>query len=166
MASMDTTSTHPPASADSNTPSSRPSRPAPEPRAAFKVFEAVGTRWGDNDVYGHVNNVVYYAMFDTAVNRYLIEAAALDIHAGEVIGLVVETHCNYFAPIEFPQTIDIGIRVGHRGSSSVRYEIGVFAAGAPMSAACGHFIHVYVDRATRRPATLPDALKAALDRLS
>jgi acyl-CoA thioester hydrolase len=119
----------------------------------------------DNDVYGHVNNVVYYSFFDTAVNRYLIEAGALDIHRSEVIGLVVETRCNYFASLEFPQVVDAGLRVAHVGSSSVRYEVGLFAAGEPMSAAGGHFVHVYVDRHTRRPAPLPDALLRALEPL-
>jgi len=141
-------------------------RPQPDGREAYRHFTPLATRWMDNDAYGHLNNVVYYSLFDTAVNRYLIEAGALDIHHGEVIGLVVETHCNYFASIEFPQMVEAGIRVAHRGSSSVRYEIGIFAAGAPLCAARGHFIHVYVDRATRRPATLPPALLQALKELT
>ncbi|CAN7377911.1 acyl-CoA thioesterase [Rhizobacter sp. LjRoot28] len=140
-------------------------RPAPQPRSDYRQFSTLDTRWMDNDAYGHLNNVVYYSLFDTAVNRYLIEAGALDIHRGEVIGLVVETHCNYFAPIEFPQRVDAGLRVAHRGSSSVRYEIGLFAAGEPLTAARGHFIHVYVDRATRRPTSLPAALVRALEAL-
>lgn len=140
-------------------------RPTPEPRAAYRQFSTLDTRWMDNDAYGHLNNVVYYSLFDTAVNRYLIEAGALDIHRSEVIGLVVETHCNYFAPIEFPRRVDAGLRVAHRGSSSVRYEIGLFAAGEPLTVARGHFIHVYVDRATRRPASLPVALVRALEAL-
>lgn len=137
-------------------------RPTAEPRHAFPFFTRITTRWMDNDVYGHINNVVYYSFFDTAVNRYLIEAGALDIHKGTTIGLVVETHCNYFASIEFPKSVEAGIRVAHRGSSSVRYEIGIFAAGEPLCAARGHFIHVYVDRETRRPVTLPAPLLAAL----
>jgi acyl-CoA thioester hydrolase len=141
-------------------------RPQPDGRDAYRHFTPLATRWMDNDAYGHLNNVVYYSLFDTAVNRYLIEAGALDIHHGEVIGLVVETHCNYFASIEFPQMVEAGIRVAQRGSSSVRYEIGIFAAGAPLAAARGHFIHVYVDRATRRPATLPPALVKALKELT
>jgi acyl-CoA thioester hydrolase len=141
-------------------------RPQPDGREAYRHFTPLATRWMDNDAYGHLNNVVYYSLFDTAVNRYLIEAGALDIHRGEVIGLVVETHCNDFASIEFPQMVDAGIRVAHMGSSSVRYEIGIFAAGEPLAAARGHFIHVYVDRATRRPATLPPALVKALKELS
>lgn len=142
-----------------------PARPQPEARSAYRHFTSLSTRWMDNDVYGHVNNVVYYSLFDTAVNRYLIEAGALDLHAGAVIGLVVETHCNYFAPIAFPQTVDAGLRVAQVGSSSVRYEIGLFAAGEPSCAARGHFVHVYVDRATRRPAALPLALTHALEGL-
>jgi acyl-CoA thioester hydrolase len=126
---------------------------------------ALTTRWMDNDAYGHLNNVVYYSLFDTVVNRALIEAGALDIEHGAVIGLVVETHCNYFASITFPQSVDAGLRVARVGSSSVRYEIGLFAAGAPETAAHGHFIHVYVDRATRRPVPLPPALQSALQGL-
>jgi len=133
-------------------------RPQPLPRSAYRRFVPLTTRWLDNDAYGHINNVVYYALFDTAVNGILIEAGALDVTAGEVIGYVVETHCNYFAPLAFPQALEAGIRVGRIGGSSVRYEIGIFAAGAAETAARGHFIHVYVDRATRRPVVLPDRL--------
>lgn len=140
-------------------------RPQPRPRAEFRRFRDVPTRWMDNDVYGHVNNVVYYSYFDTAVNAYLVEAGALDIERSEVIGLVVETQCRYFAPLAFPQTVEAGIRVASLGRSSVRYEIGLFAQGAGESAAHGHFVHVYVDRATRRPVALPDALRAALEPL-
>ena len=144
-----------------------PPRVAAEPRSAYPHFSRISTRWGDNDVYGHVNNVVYYAWFDTAVNRYLIESGALDIHRGDVIGLVVETQCHYFAPLAFPQDVDAGIRVAHRGRSSVRYEVGLFASGQDTCAARGHFIHVYVDRHTRRPATaLPEALNLALQRIA
>ena len=141
------------------------SRPQPQSRAAYAHFSPITTRWMDNDIYGHVNNVTYYSYFDTAVNRYLIEAGALDIHAGAVIGLVVETQCHYFEPLAFPQRIEAGLRVAHRGRSSVRYEVGLFAQGAAASAACGHFIHVYVDRETRRPTALPAALQAALQPL-
>jgi len=140
-------------------------RPQAEGRDAYRHFTRLTTRWMDNDVYGHVNNVVYYSLFDTAVNGYLIDTGALDIHRSEVIGLVVETHCNYFAPIAFPTPIDAGIRVGRIGGSSVRYEIGLFAEGQPLSAAKGHFIHVYVDRATRRPTALPPAMDKALQGL-
>ncbi len=141
-------------------------RPQPEARSAYRHFSAVPTRWMDNDLYGHVNNVVYYSWFDTVVNRYLIESGALDIHAGGVIGLVIETHCNYFASLAFPQVVEAGLRVGPLGRSSVRYEIGLFAPGADSTAARGHFIHVYVDRATRRPVELPTALRAALQPLA
>jgi acyl-CoA thioester hydrolase len=129
------------------------------------VFRPIGTRWADNDVYGHVNNVVYYSWFDTAVNAYLIERGALDIHAGAVIGLVIETQCNYFAPLAFPQTVEAGLRVAHLGNSSVRYEVGLFAQGQETAAACGHFVHVYVDRETRRPVPLPAPLKKTLETL-
>lgn len=140
-------------------------RPQPQPREAYAHFSTITTRWMDNDVYGHVNNVTYYSYFDTAVNRYLIEAGVLDIHEGEVIGLVIETHCNYFAPLAFPRNVEAGIRVAHIGKSSVRYEIGLFEAGEAMSAACGHFVHVYVDRLERRPTSLPDAFLQALSKL-
>ncbi len=137
-------------------------RPHPLPRTHFPHFETVGTRWADNDVYGHVNNVVYYGWFDTAVNRYLVGAGALDFHAGATIGLVVETRCHYFRSVAFPQAVHVGLRVAHRGRSSVQYQLGVFADDDGDSAALGHFTHVYVDRATRRPVPLPDALSAAL----
>jgi acyl-CoA thioester hydrolase len=138
------------------------SRPQPQARSAFALFRTLTTRWADNDVYGHINNVVYYSYFDSAVNGYLIEAGALDIHEGGTIGLVVQTHCDYFTPLAFPQAIEAGLRVSHRGSSSVRYEIGLFAQGAELCAAAGHFVHVYVDRQTRRPVALSTALKTAL----
>jgi acyl-CoA thioester hydrolase len=140
-------------------------RPAPQPRAAYRHFSSISTRWMDNDAYGHINNVVYYSYFDTVVNRYLIEAGVLDVERSPVIGLVVETHCNYFASLAFPQTVDAGLRVARLGSSSVRYEIGLFGAGEATSAACGHFVHVYVDRATRRPAHLPPDLVKTLQGL-
>lgn len=142
-------------------------RPQAEARPAFPHFERLGTRWMDNDVYGHLNNVVYYSLFDTAVNQYLIKAGALDIHAGAVIGLVVETHCNFFDSLAFPQQVDAGIRITQRGRSSVRYEIGLFAEGAELCAARGHFVHVYVDRESRRPvAELPPAFQLALQGLT
>jgi len=141
-------------------------RAAPRPRSDFRTWRSIDTRWADNDLYGHVNNVVYYSYFDTVVNAHLIEAGALDLHAAEgVIGLVVETQCQYFASLAFPQRIDAGIRVGKLGRSSVRYEIGLFADGAAESAAHGHFVHVYVDRATRRPVELPAILKTTLEKL-
>ena len=140
-------------------------KPFAEPRSAYKVFRTIGTRWMDNDVYGHVNNVVYYSWFDTAVNAYLIEQGALDIHLGATIGLVVETRCNYFSPLAFPQNVEAGIRVAKLGSSSVRYEVGLFAQGESLTAAKGHFIHVYVDKLTRRPQPLPLKLKTTLETL-
>jgi acyl-CoA thioester hydrolase len=141
-------------------------RPQPEPRAAYKAFRNIATRWSDNDLYGHVNNVVYYSWFDTAVNGLLIERGAIDIHAGVVIGLVIETQCNYFAPLAFPETVVAGIRVAHVGLSSVRYEVGIFPADADLPcAAKGHFIHVYVDRTTRKPTALPVTLLSVLETL-
>jgi acyl-CoA thioester hydrolase len=141
-------------------------RPRPLARSAYRRFVPLTTRWLDNDAYGHINNVVYYALFDTAVNAVLIEAGALDIAAGPVIGYVVETHCNYFAPLSFPQALEAGIRVGRIGGSSVRYEIGIFAAGGAETAARGHFVHVYVDRATERPVALPDRLHQVVKELA
>lgn len=140
-------------------------KPQPEPRGSWRAFHEISTRWEDNDVYGHVNNVVYYSWFDTAVNAHLIRRGALDIHRGSVIGLVVETQCNYFAPIEFPQQVEAGLRVAHIGRSSVRYEVGIFVKGDEMTAAKGHFVHVYVDRQSRRPAELPPALRNVLEAL-
>ncbi len=143
------------------------SRPQPDSRDTYARFVPLTTRWMDNDAYGHLNNVVYYSLFDTAVNSLLIEAGALDIHAGPVIGLVVETHCNFFESLAFPQRIEAGVRVAQQGRSSVRYEIGLFAEGAATCAARGHFVHVYVDRDSRRPvAALPDAYLAALKGLT
>jgi acyl-CoA thioester hydrolase len=141
-----------------------PLKPAPEARSAYPAFHSITTRWMDNDAYGHVNNVVYYSWFDTAVNAYLMEHGALDTHAGQAIGLVVETHCNYFAPLSFPQTVQVGIRVAHVGNSSVRYELGVFG-DSERTAAKGHFVHVYVDAQTRRPVPLPASLKSVLETL-
>jgi acyl-CoA thioester hydrolase len=143
-----------------------PQRPQPEPRSAYKAFRDIATRWSDNDVYGHVNNVVYYSWFDTAVNGLLIEQRAIDIHAGSVIGLVIETQCNYFAPLAFPDAVVAGVRVAHTGSSSVRYEVGIFPAdpNLPCSAK-GHFVHVYVDRMTRKPTQLPATLTSVLETL-
>jgi acyl-CoA thioester hydrolase len=142
------------------------SRPRPLPRTAFKHWQTVATRWMDNDVYGHLNNVVHYSLFDTAVNRTLIEAGALDIHAGEVIGLVVHTQCHYFASIAFPQMVHVGLVVVNLGRSSVRYRLGLFADDATESAAVGEFTHVYVDRESRRPVPLPATLVTALQPLT
>jgi acyl-CoA thioester hydrolase len=136
------------------------------PRDAYRVFRPITTRWMDNDVYGHVNNVVYYSWFDTAVNAWLIEQGVLDTAGGNTIGLVIETQCNYFAPLSFPQTVEAGIRVAKLGNSSVRYEVGLYAQGAESAAAQGHFVHVYVDRHSRRPVPLPAPLRAALETLT
>ena len=140
-------------------------RHMPLSREHFPLFRTLHTRWMDNDVYGHVNNVVHYSFFDTAVNGYLIEAGALDIHHGAVIGLVVQTQCHYFESIAFPQVVHAGLRVAHLGRSSVRYQLGLFADEAAQAAAVGQFVHVYVDRVTRRPVPLPPQLLAALQPL-
>lgn len=142
-----------------------PPRAAPPTRDAFAHFAQVPTRWADNDVYGHVNNVVYYAYFDTVVNSYLLDQGALSIEASPVIGVVVETGCRYHASVAYPQVLDIGLSVTHIGNSSVRYALGVFASGAPQAAASGHFVHVYVDRDTRKPVAIPAALRFGVQRL-
>ena len=143
-----------------------PTRAQAEHRSAYRAFRDIGTRWSDNDLYGHVNNVVYYSWFDTAVNGLLIERGALDIHRGRTIGLVVETHCDYFSPLAFPEPVTAGIRVAHAGASSVRYEVALFPGDETLAcAAKGHFVHVYVDRATRRPAPLPAELLHVLESL-
>ena len=141
------------------------SKPTPDARSRYPHFLTIPTRWMDNDVYGHVNNVVYYSYFDTAVNHYLIVQGVLDIEQSQVIGLVVETACQYFAPIAFPDIIDAGVRVAKLGNSSVRYEIGIFRNGADIASAQGHFVHVYVERATGRPTPLPSPLRTALEKI-
>jgi acyl-CoA thioester hydrolase len=125
----------------------------------------IPTRWADNDVYGHVNNVQYYAFFDTVINTYLIEQGDLDIHEGAAIGLCVESHCAFRAALAFPETIRAGLRVGTLGASSVRYEVGLYGADEGTAAGEGWFVHVFVDRATRRPVTIPPPIRAALARL-
>jgi acyl-CoA thioester hydrolase len=125
----------------------------------------IPTRWMDNDVYGHVNNVQYYSYFDTVINNWLIAEGGLDIHAGETIGVCVESHCAYHAAIAFPETIEAGLRVGKLGRSSVRYEIGLFRADTDEPAATGWFVHVFVDRDARRPAEIPPSIRTALERL-
>lgn len=137
-------------------------------RGSYPHFLTIPTRWADNDVYGHVNNVEYYAFFDTVINRWLIAEGGLDIHrreAGAVIGLCVESHCSYRAGFSFPEDIEAGLRVGELGSSSVRYEIGLFAVGAGEPAASGWFVHVFVDAGSRRPVPIPAPLRACLERL-
>ena len=135
-------------------------------RHDFKVFTPVATRWMDNDVYGHVNNVTYYSYFDTAVSGYLLNSGLLDIDRSPVIGVVVETGCTYYASVAFPDMLEVGFRVAHLGNSSVRYELGVFKQGQALAAASGHFVHVYVDRDSRRPVPLPAAFRETLSRLA
>lgn len=137
-------------------------RQTPRHRSEFRHFHPITTRWSDNDAYGHVNNVIYYHWFDTVVNQFLIAHGTLDIHAGEAIGLVVETHCNYFSSVAFPDEITAGLRVTRIGESSVRYEVGIFRGDAPLASAQGHFVHVYVDRDTRQPTPVPAAARALL----
>ncbi len=134
-------------------------------RNAYPHFLEIPTRWRDNDVYGHVNNVVYYAYFDTVINEFLIRTGGLDIHADPVIGIAVETHCTFHQSLTFPQTVDAGLRVAKLGRSSVRYEIGLFAAGSDRAAATGYFVHVFVDRDTQTPACIPAKLRTALETL-
>ena len=140
-------------------------RARPGRRADYARFVAITTRWMDNDIYGHVNNVIYYAFFDTAVNQLLIEAGVLDPQAGAVIGLVVETQCRYARSLAFPDRVTAGVRVAKIGASSVRYEVGLFRDDEDEAAGEGHFVHVYVDRASRRPVALPPDLRAALEAL-
>ena len=140
-------------------------RQLPTRRALYPRITSISTRWGDNDAYGHVNNVVYHAFFDTAVNQHLIESGALDIARSAVIGLVVENQCRYFTSIGFPDRIDVGMRVTHLGHSSVRYEIALFRNDADLASAVGKFVHVYVDRATDRPVSIPAAMRAVLEPL-
>ena len=140
-------------------------RPAAATRGEYRYHQPITTRWMDNDAYGHVNNVHFLSYFDTVVNTYLIGRGALDIKASPTIGLVVETTCQYLAPLTYPETVTAGLRVAHVGRSSVRYEIALFAEGSETAAAQGHFVHVYVDRATQRPVKLPPALQAVVDDL-
>jgi acyl-CoA thioester hydrolase len=131
-------------------------------RGAYRAFRLLGTRWADNDVYGHMNNVVHYALFDTAVNGWMAEGGFLDLRGGAEVGLVVETGCRYFAEMGFPDTVAAGLRVAHLGRSSLRWEIGLFRNDEDHAAAEGFFVHVWVDRATRRPVPVPDALRTAV----
>ena len=140
-------------------------RQARSRREDYARFMRITTRWHDNDVYGHVNNVVYYAFFDTAVNQMLVEAGVLDPSTSPVVGLVVETGCSYFAPLAFPDVVEVGVRVEHLGHSSVRYAIGIFRADEPQASAQGVFTHVYVTRATRASTRIPDTTRALLTTL-
>jgi acyl-CoA thioester hydrolase len=134
-------------------------------RADYRVFYPITTRWSDNDIYGHVNNVTYYAYFDTAANRYLIEEGGLDIEDGHIVGFVVNSGCEYQAPITYPEDIEAGVRVDRLGNSSVQYGIAIFKAGEEQAAAHGHFVHVFVERAANRSVPIPANLRTALERL-
>ena len=138
---------------------------SPPLRDAFTHFQPITTRWHDNDVYGHVNNVVYYSFFDSAVNTYLIDGGGLDIHQGEVIAYVVNSSCDYFAAIAFPESIEVGVAVSKLGNSSVHYALGIFKAGERQARAAGRFVHVFVERASNRPVPVPEPVRAALGRL-
>jgi len=143
--------------------SDRPTRPE---RSDFRLFRPIATRWMDNDAYGHVNNVHYYSYFDSAVNGWLIEKGLLSVAESPVIGLVVESGCTYFESVAFPETLEAGIAVAHLGRSSVRYRIGIFREGGLQAAALGHFVHVYVDRATQRPVEIPPETRRLLSALA
>jgi acyl-CoA thioester hydrolase len=132
-------------------------------REQFLHFQPIPTRWMDNDIYGHVNNVVYYSYFDTAVNQFLIERGVLDIHQGEVVGFVVDSGCSYFSPIAFPDVVHAGIRVSKLGSSSVRYEIALYRNDDPLPCAAGHFVHVYVERSSNRTVPIPANVRTVLE---
>jgi acyl-CoA thioester hydrolase len=141
-------------------------REPPHPRGHYSRFSTIETRWMDNDIYGHVNNVVYYSYFDTVINRHLIEAGGLDIHGDPVIGVCAESQCRYFEPVSFPEALDAGLRIARAGGSSVVYEIGLFRRGSETAAAQGHFVHVFVDRASLRPVPIPEKIRASFAALS
>jgi len=135
------------------------------PRSEYLHFLALPTRWMDNDNYGHINNALYYAFFDTAINEYLIAEGGLDIKAGAVVAFAVESQCQYLRPLAFPGVIDVGLRVGKLGNSSVRYELAIFKQDETYAAATGYFVHVFVDRETQRPVPIPQPIRTALERL-
>lgn len=137
----------------------------PLPRDAYAAFQGITTRWSDNDLYGHVNNVTYYAWFDTAVNRYLIEQGGLDIHNSPVIAYVVSSSCQYFRAVSYPDSVEVGLRVERLGNSSVTYGVGIFRADDGSALAQGQFVHVFVTRDNDRPAPIPEPIRAALERL-
>ena len=139
--------------------------PKQDTKADYKYFLDIPTRWMDNDIYGHVNNVVYYSYVDTVANEYLIREGSFDIHNDSVIGVAVESHCNYFRPVEFPEHIEAGLRVGHLGNTSVRYEIGLFTAPHETASAAAHFVHVFVDRNSNKPEPIPTKLRQALEKI-
>ena len=138
----------------------------PTLRSDYKDFSHIETRWNDNDSYGHVNNIVYYSYFDTAVNRHLIQEGVLDLSNSEVIGLVIESKCTYFSPITFPDTVAVGLKVIHLGNSSVRYQIGLFCNESESASAVGEFVHVYVERSTNKPVSIPDNTRKVLQALA
>ena len=142
-----------------------PSDPAPT-RADYPVFYPLTTRWSDNDIYGHINNVVYYAYFDSVANRYLIEEGGLDIDDGAIVGYVVNSGCQYLSPISYPEPVEAGLRVDKLGNSSVQYGIGIFKPGDDSPAAYGHFVHVFVDRAANKSVPIPHKLRAALEQIT
>lgn len=141
-------------------------KPVIPTRADYKIFYPITTRWMDNDFYGHVNNVTYYSWFDTAANKYLIEECGLDIANGEVIGFVVNSGCQYLAPVAYPETIEAGLRVDKLGNSSVQYGLAIFKQGEPQVCAYGHFVHVFVDRRTQKPVPIPAAIRQELARIA
>ena len=141
------------------------SRPQPSLRSEYRYFAPITTRWNDNDIYGHVNNVAYYAYFDTVANVYLIEQAQLDIHQADVVGFVVNSGCNYFAPIAFPEKINAGLRVNRLGASSVEYGIAIFKEGEEFAAAEGHFVHVFVERKSNKSVPIPESIRQALEKI-
>ena len=141
------------------------SKPEVPVRADYRVFYPISTRWSDNDIYGHVNNVTYYSYFDTAANRYLIEEGGLDITDGSIVGYVVNSGCQYHSPVTYPEAIEAGVRVDRLGNSSVQYGIAIFRSGEEQAAAHGHFVHVFVDRAADKSVPIPDGLRQALERL-
>jgi acyl-CoA thioester hydrolase len=140
-------------------------RPEPGLRSSYVEFIPIQTRWMDNDVYGHVNNVVYYSYFDTVVNLYLIDPGGLDFHNSPIVGIMAETMCRYYRSIAYPEAIDAGLRVGRLGTSSVRYEVGLFGVDDQQARAEGHLVHVFVERATNTPVPIPPGIRAALERL-
>jgi len=141
------------------------SKPQVPNRADYRVFYPITTRWSDNDIYGHVNNVIYYSYFDTAANRYLIEEGGLDINDGGIVGYVVNSGCEYHAPITYPEVVEAGLRVDRLGNSSVQYGIAIFKQGEEQAAAHGHFVHVFLERAQNTSVPIPVNLRTALQRL-
>jgi len=142
-----------------------PERPERPRRADYRHFLAIPTRWMDNDLYGHVNNVVYYSWIDTVVNRYLIDEGGLDISADEIIGVAAEGGCRFYDSVTYPETVDAGLRITRLGNSSVVYDVGIFRQGHADAVAVGHFVHVFVDRDSMRPASIPAGIRAALQRI-